>query len=626
MHHSIMHITIIYNTPFVSFVFQAHDEKEILECLLGSGSKKQYSESVRSFALTLHFHSPRAYTYLRVKFNDNLPHVGTIRNWYMNSGANGEPGFCRQSFNTLKGLAAKYKNENKQLFCALVFDEMSIRKHLQWSDSRKQFLGTINYGFKSNNEEMPLAKNALVYMLNGINANFNIPIAFYFIETLTASEKANQLTEILIALADCNIRVLTITFDGLCTNIKMCRLLGASFEQSDYKPYFPAPNDPQQKIYIILDPSHMEKLARNCLAGKKVLLDDNGSEIKWSFFEMLENFRNERGFTLTHKLNKKHIQWFRAKMNVRLAVETLSNSVADSMEFLKDRGFEEFSDATATIKFVRTLNNIFDVMNSKRIVDSNVFKSALHPPNHKYIFDFFDEVILYLQTLKMPDGGAIISSKCRTSFRGFIINMINLKSIYKDCIETGLMDFLPTYKFSQDHLECFFGRIRSLNGYNDNNPTVEQFCSAFRKTVINKELTSSEFGNCKDSLNILFISSRRPKLKSNKDLRTISFDQLMENTQHVEKRDQIEHCDYLLEDLEHTSISYSAGCIENKIENSGRFVCAECTNVFFENDKIVESIRSSKTQTPRLRSRYVVSHKNTSRFSKQVPITNTINC
>lgn len=37
---------------------------------------------MRSFALTLHFHSARAYDYVRDKFNKNLPHVSTIRKWY----------------------------------------------------------------------------------------------------------------------------------------------------------------------------------------------------------------------------------------------------------------------------------------------------------------------------------------------------------------------------------------------------------------------------------------------------------------------------------------------------------------------------------------------------------------
>lgn len=187
----------------------------------------------------------------------------------MNSSSNGEPGFCKESFDTLKELAGKYKSEGKQLFGSLVFDEMSIRKHLQWCDSKKKYLGFINYGFRTNVEEMPLAKNALVFMLNGINANFNMPIAFYFIETLTASEKANLLTEILIALNECGIRVLTVTFDGLSTNITMCQTLGACFDMDDFKPYFLSPNGEKHKIYVILDPSHMEKLARNCIAGKK---------------------------------------------------------------------------------------------------------------------------------------------------------------------------------------------------------------------------------------------------------------------------------------------------------------------------------------------------------------------
>lgn len=462
--------------------FQAHDAKEILECLMGAGPRGHYMESVRSFALTLHFHSPRAYNYLRDKFNNCLPHVGTIRSWYMNSSAHGEPGFCKESFNTLKNLAEKYKKENKQLFCSLIFDEMSIRKQLQWSESRKRFLGPINYGFRTTTEEVQLAKNALVFMLNGINAKFNIPIAFYFIETLNATEKANLMHEILIAVDVCGVRILTVTFDGLCTNLTMCELLGASFDMNDCVPYFTSPSTELDKIYIILDPPHMEKLARNCIARNKVLRDGNDAEIKWSYFEFLEQYRNEKGLVPTHKLNKKHMQWFHAKMNVRLAVETLSNSVADSMQFLMERNFQEFSDAAATNGFIRILNNIFDVMNSKRVIDSNVFKSAINSRNQEFIFKYFDSAIEYLKNIKLSSGSLIISTKNKTAFRGFIVNMINLKAIYKECVESGLLNCFPTYTFSQDHLECFFGRIRSysLCGNNDN-PNVEQFLLSVSK-------------------------------------------------------------------------------------------------------------------------------------------------
>lgn len=287
-------------------------------------------------------------------------------------------------------------------------------------------------------------------------------------------------------------------------------------------------------------------------------------------------------------------------MNVRLAVETLSNSVANSMQFLMDRNYEEFSNAAATIKFVRVMNDIFDVMNSKRLLDTNSLKSALNPLNQKAIFDFFENARKYLQSLKLPDKNEVISSNKRTAFRGFIINMINIKSMYEECVETGLMNCLPTFKFSQDHVESFFGRIRSKGGYNDN-PTVEQFCSAFRRIVINNEITSSELSNCKDSLNILYVSSRRPKLapvQSSAHEQLPEYDEFLANIQHVAGKEEIDSCNYLLDNLEDTSIAHTAGWIENKIETSGCFLCTECVNVFHDNDQVNDGIKTAKSQSP----------------------------
>lgn len=140
--------------------------------------------------------------------------------------------------------------------------------------------------------------------------------------------------------------------------------------------------------------------------------------------------------------------------------------------------------------------------------------------------------------------------------------MKNFKSIYEECVESGMMDCLPTFKFSQDHVESFFGRIRSLNGYNDN-PTVEQFCAAFRKIVINNEITSSEFSNCADSLNILCVSSGRPKRRSIQHIE--NEDSFLENFEYMEKKEEIEKYDYLLDNLEKNSVAYTAGWLEKKL-------------------------------------------------------------
>lgn len=53
----------------------------------------------RKFTLTLHFHSPRAYNYVRSVFENQLPFVLTIMKWY--TAIDGKPGFSQEAFAAL---------------------------------------------------------------------------------------------------------------------------------------------------------------------------------------------------------------------------------------------------------------------------------------------------------------------------------------------------------------------------------------------------------------------------------------------------------------------------------------------------------------------------------------------
>lgn len=50
-------------------------------------------------------------------------------------------------------------------------------------------------------------------------------------------------------------------------------------------------------------------------------------------------------------------------MEVLLAVETMSNSVADIIQQLCEEDYEDFIDCESTVKFLRLNNNLFDVQN-----------------------------------------------------------------------------------------------------------------------------------------------------------------------------------------------------------------------------------------------------------------------
>lgn len=528
--------------------------------------------------------------------------------------SNGKPGICEDGLATLKHLVTKMNAEGQQLICALSFDEMAIRRHVQWIDSEKKIVGHINYGFKPDDVGLPVARNSIVFMINGVNIDFNMPIAFYFIKELNAAERGHLLNEILGILNNINIKLIGVTFDGLVANISMCKELGASFERTDFRPYFNNPSN-NDKIHIILDPSHMIKLIRNTLARNKVLYDDNNSKIEWKYFEELERFRNERGYTLTHKLSKKHIQWFRAPMRVGLAAETLSNSVADSMEFLMRNGNKEFVNCSATVKFIRIFNNIFDLLNTKEVNSSNMFKSSITSLTQENVFSYFEEAITYIRSLKIEvirkvkKSGAkktmtkqiksIMLTDKRAGFRGFITDMTNLKSIYEECVNSNAMENLHTFRFSQDPLESLFGRIRSLNGFNDN-PTVEQFCAAYRKVLLNTEINSSALSNCIDCLNILKISSRKYNTKEidNCEQKLFDLNEYLDLIGKTEQVQQFEKCNYAIDSLDACSVAYTAGTIELKIENAGRFHCDECRYVFAKNQKISVPFNSTTACVP----------------------------
>lgn len=223
------------------------------------------------------------------------------------------------------------------------------------------------------------------------------------------------------------VKVANITFDGYSSNAKMSNILGANFRDQcgNYNSFFPHPID-GSKVYIMYDPSHMEKLIRNTLGNVRILLDGD-KKIEWKYFEDLVQFSRSNSMGLALKINKRHLEFEDRKIHVRTAVETLSSTHADAMEFLMNAGVSLFVDAEPTIKFTRIFDRLWDVMNTHRIRQDtkNVLKSALNVKNSGEVFIFLEEEKTYISSLKVMNPKTrklikIIHSDNRTGFRGFI--------------------------------------------------------------------------------------------------------------------------------------------------------------------------------------------------------------
>lgn len=271
------HKAFAFSLPFLfSYLIEGNlfylqrECKEILECLrIGRKNTQFFTEAIRIFSITLHFYSPRAYQFLRDKFNKNLPSVVTLRKWYANCTSEEDPGISKESLKTLAVLADKFKMQGKELVVSISFDEMSIRRMVQWNEAKKRFSGYITHR-QFQTENIPVARNALVFLITGLNADFSLPLAHYFVIALKGSEKALLIDEVVKEVTNLKIRIANIAFDGLQSNITACTILDASFNMLNMKPYILNPIN-SDKIHILLDACHMLKVARNCIASEKFI-------------------------------------------------------------------------------------------------------------------------------------------------------------------------------------------------------------------------------------------------------------------------------------------------------------------------------------------------------------------
>ena len=93
------------------------------------------------------------------------------------------------------------------------------------------------------------------------------------------------------------------------------------------------PSDAEANIYVLSDACHKLKLVRNSLADKGILFDSTGGKILWQYLVSLEKLQDREGLGLANKLKPMHMRWEQQTMKVNIAVQTLSSSVADAVEY-----------------------------------------------------------------------------------------------------------------------------------------------------------------------------------------------------------------------------------------------------------------------------------------------------
>ncbi|KAI5744908.1 hypothetical protein M8J76_006466 [Diaphorina citri] len=558
----------------------------------GKKQTKKYEEQLRSFALSLHFISPRAYEYVRQEFDTCLPSTSTLSSWYKSVDA--EPGFCSEALNAIRLYCAA--NDGCPVLTSLMVDSMSIKQFVKW-DGQKH-VGYVNFGVDLDNDCVAPAKEALVFLLNCVNGSWKYPVAYFFTSGVSGEQLAGLVSRCLTLLHETGVTVCSLTFDGAASNVSMATHLGCSLKPESLKTYFSHP-ETGEKVYVFLDACHMLKLVRNTF-GERNLISNDGV-VQWSFITELFSLQDAEGLRLANKLTRGHINWYDQKMKVRLAAQTLSESVATAIDHCRESNLPGFQNSEATSSFLRKFNDLFDYLNS-RSPKSYGTKKALSEYNFEAVKSFFVEMLGYITGLKNMDGSHIVNSNRKTGFVGFMVCIQSTLGIYEDLIQKQKkLVYLPMYKFSQDHLELLFSKIRSKGGWT-NNPTATQFVSALKKIIVATELRDVKSGNCipREQISILHASSSTAPSKNPMMNINLTTDRLRSLDAECDSDPLFDHDymslpeDILLSEISLDVVEYIGGFVVRHLKK--KILCEECLGSLEELNPSKKNLVQAKTK------------------------------
>lgn len=135
----------------------------------GIKNRQLYPPAVRSFVISMRNISPVAYEFMRETFQKELPHSKTIISWHANSNILCEPGIIAFSLNLLKKRVSELNESIKKLIGGILFDKMSGREHLKWTND-----GFIGFAAMPglNKAEAAVGSEYLVFMFSALITTF----------------------------------------------------------------------------------------------------------------------------------------------------------------------------------------------------------------------------------------------------------------------------------------------------------------------------------------------------------------------------------------------------------------------------------------------------------------------
>lgn len=456
--------------------------KSIINMQLRHKKKASWLPSEKRTALSIYYKGPSTYRYLRRK-GLVLPSVSTVRSWVRNFIC--QPGFNKKIFSRLALKADTMLSSEKK--CIILFDEMAIKRNLEYNKKLDIIEGFQDLG-KFGRKPVP-ANQALAVMIRGIYSPWKLPIAYFVSEDgVTANNLKDILTETFRKVKESGFEPVGMTCDLSRRNKQFYDMLGVSVE----RPYFFLDN---QKYYAFFDAPHLLKCVRNNFIAHDFLL--NGKFIRFSDIKKVYELdkQSDTGKALIKltdiHLNPNNFQ----KMSVKLAAQLLSHSVYAAIKTALRTGQLVSITGENTAFFVKTVDEMFDALNSTRIYSKKPCNRVLSLDNPEVLSALNNAYVLFENVNMVNSKGNLTRPP---SFNGILQTINAVKAFATEEREKG-QKFLFTGRLIQDPLENQFSVFRQKGGYN-RNPTVLSFRSAFKLNIVTNLMRPPKAANSAGSV------------------------------------------------------------------------------------------------------------------------------
>ena len=266
------------------------------------------------------------------------------------------------------------------------------------------------------------------------------------------SERANLVEMAIEKLNGVGVVVVSVTSDNPSSNWSMFNHLGARLYDETPKVSLNVKNIMDIPVFVTLDACHLIKLVRNSIGDYISLVNGDKEEINWKYIVRLCELQNEHGLHLASKLRNQHIDFSSDKMKTKLAVQTLSKSTANALSLCENELKKpEFKGAKATSEFCQIFNDVFDILNSKSKFGKD-YCAPINNESYEHLKEKYEYIEKYIHGLRMNDGQLVVEGPRKSAFLGILITFKSFLYIYQCYVQTNNMQYLLTYKFSQDHL------------------------------------------------------------------------------------------------------------------------------------------------------------------------------